>query len=208
MRAVAAALALVALGVVTVAWLQSPDDLTRHDAVRVAEGAFDAAGVDGALVDPDAEAGRYVPGDDRRGIAVWKTSATVEGGTVQLWLARSDGESVFLDDRAPDGSSQLLTESQFRLLADHFENPAVDRQVRRNMVLTVAAAAVALVAVRVTAATSRPGPVRWPARRRRRAPEATRRDRRRARRPLTARPARSAPPTRPNRPLRAEQESW
>lgn len=149
MRIVVAAFGVVALGTVAVGWLESPDHITRAEAVTVAEHAFDAAGVRGATVDPQPAAGLYEPPDGGSKVPVWKTSTKVKGGTIKLWLTQSDAESVFLDDRAPDGAAQLLTDAQFRKLADHYENPAVRRQVQRNLVLTLAAAFIVLLAVRL-----------------------------------------------------------
>ena len=77
---------------------------------------------------------------------MWKTEATLEAGTVDLWLAREDGEPVFLDDRTADGAAQLLTDAQFRQIGDHFENPALGRQVRRNLLVTLAAGLIVGVA--------------------------------------------------------------
>ena len=78
---------------------------------------------------------------------MWKTTANVEDGTVQLWLSREDGEPVYLDDRTPDGAAQLLTDAQFREIGNHFENPALGRQLRRNLLATLAAALILGVAV-------------------------------------------------------------
>lgn len=143
----AAAFGLVAVAVVAIGWLQSPPDITSAEAVSAASGAFRAAGVDGARVDPHPRAGTYHPADDGAPLAVWRTSTRVRGGAVALWLAREDGEPVFLDDRSGDGATQLLSNSEFQALAAHFENPAADRQIRRNLVLTLAAGLVAASAV-------------------------------------------------------------
>lgn len=142
-----ALLGLAAILTAAVAWLQRPDDITAAEAVRAAEGAFEAAGLDGSLVDPDPVAGSYDAGEDQAPLGVWKTSATLEEGTVELWLSRDDGEPVFLDDRTPDGTAQILTDAQFRAIGDHVENPALGRQVRRNLVMTLAAALVVGLAV-------------------------------------------------------------
>ena len=131
-------IATVAILVTAVAWLQRPDDITAAEAVRAARGAFEAAGMTDATIDNRAVAGTY--DDDGSRVPVWKTSAELEDGTVGLWLSREDGESVFLDDRTPDGAAQLLTDAQFAAIGDHFENPALGRQVRRNLLVTVAAA--------------------------------------------------------------------
>lgn len=146
-RPVAGAAALVAVVVTAVGWLQSPSALTGDEAVAVAKEAFAAAGLADAVVRSRPEPGDYSPGGDAAEVPVWKTFAELDDGTVELWLAKADGESVFLDDRTPDGTSQLLSQAQFEQLADHYENPALARQVRRNVVLTLAAALVALVGV-------------------------------------------------------------
>lgn len=179
MRIAAAALALVAVLTAALAWLQNPHHITASEAVRAAERAFAAAGLRGAEVSPHPVAGVHVGARNDR-VAVWKTEAAIDDGTVQLWLARSDGESVYLDDRAPDGASRLLTEAQFERLAAFYENPAVRRQVQRNIVLTIAAALVAAVAAYVSTSTPNPAPA--------------------------APPPRSIPPARPRRsqPLRAQ----
>lgn len=139
----------MALVVTAVGWLQAPDSITGAEAVTAARGAFAAAGLGDGVVRPQAEPGDYPAGPGRSPIPVWRTFADVAGGTVELWLARSDGESVFLDDRTPDGTAQLLSDAQFEVLADHYENPALGRQVRRNLVLTAAAALVAFVAATI-----------------------------------------------------------
>lgn len=157
MRIVAAALGLVALAAVTLGWLQNPDHITASEAVGAARSAYIAAGLHGAVVNPHPAAGVYVAHEGDARVPVWKTKTTLRGGTVELWLSRVDGESVFLDDRAPDGASQLLTDTQFRRLADHYENPAATRQIHRNLVLTAAAALIALLAVRLAVVAQGPG---------------------------------------------------
>jgi hypothetical protein len=209
-RLLAAGLGLVAVVVVAVGWLQSPDHITAAEAVAAAESAYAVAGLRSAVVDPHPEAGEYVAVTGDEPIEVWQTVATVEGGTVQLWLSRVDGESVFLDDRTPDGGSQLLSNSQFQQLADHYENPAVGRQVRRNMILTAAAALVALVAVRLSLVRRRLAAPSTPSSERDRPARGT---------PLRATPLQSRPPRDAHRtsplhasprrasPIRAPQET-
>lgn len=206
MRFIAAPLGLVALVVVAIGWLQNPDHITAAEALSAAEGAYAAAGLRGAAVDPDPVAGVYVAVAGGERMAVWKTSAALDGGTVQLWLARADGESVFLDDRAPDGASQVLTDAQFQNLADHYENPAAGRQIRRNLVLTLAAALVGLLSVRlslVAGGRSAPAVPGIRAGLRRLFPFGRRR-------PTAAVPVSRPgprPPPRPGRPIRARQET-
>jgi hypothetical protein len=142
---VATVVGLVALGAAALGWLRSPDALTAVDAAELAADALTGAGVTGAVVGPEPAAGTYELGPGEV-IRVWKAVATIEGGTILLWLAQEDGEPVFLDDRGPSGATQLLTEAQFGALADHDANPARDRQLRENVVVTVAAAAVLVVA--------------------------------------------------------------
>jgi hypothetical protein len=199
-RLVAAALGLVGIGVVAVGWLQSPDHITAAEAVAAAESAYAAAGLRGAVVDPHPDAGEYAAVTGHEPIDVWETVATLDGGTVQLWLSRADGESVFLDDRAPDGGSQLLTDSQFQQLADHYENPAIGRQVRRNLVLTLAAALVMLVGLGLSLVRRRPAEAPAAS-----SPERPPRSSPLRATPLQSSPPRSAPPTAPLRttPLRA-----
>lgn len=209
----AVGLGLVAVVVVAAAWLQSPPDITGAEAVRAARGAFRAAGVEGARVDGHPKAGTYQPPDGGAPLPVWRTSTRVRGGTVQLWLAREDAEPVFLDDRSGDGAVQLLSDAQFRALAAHYENPATGRQVRRNLVLTVAAALATAVAVQWELHRRRlQALVPWPAPRRPSVAgpvepppsEASRA----AARAATLPPPRSGPisaPPRSDRPLRAQE---
>lgn len=151
---------LVLLGVAVIvvtaaAWLQRPADLTRSEAVTAAEGAFAAAGLESAEVDPEPTRGTY-DGSVGDPIEVWQATGTLDDGTVELWLARTDGEPVYLDDRTPDGARQLLTDEQFDAIADHDDNPALDRQIRRNLLVTLAAAAIVAVLSVVLAVEHRP----------------------------------------------------
>lgn len=149
MRNAAAALGLVAIVALVLGWLQNPSHITAHEAVTAAEEAFVSGGVRGATVAPVPAAGVYKGSRGER-IAVWKTSAKLHGGTVELWLARADGELVFLDDRSNDGSSRLLTDKQFQRLAAFHKNPGVPRQVRRNVALTFGATLVMALGARLS----------------------------------------------------------
>lgn len=146
-RAAALLLGLVAIALAGAAWFQEPDEITAREAVRAAAGAFDAAGLTDASVALRAVPDTYDPGEDRAPVEVWKTTATLADGAVELWLSREDGEPVFLDDRSTDGAAQLLTDDQFRAIADHYENPALGRQLRRNLLVTLAAALILATAV-------------------------------------------------------------
>lgn len=147
LRRLAILVGLVAIVVAGAAWLRQPKSITAREAVRAATGAFEAAGLQDAAVELRAVADTYDGGGEQEPIDVWRTSAALDEGTVELWLAREDGEPVFLDDRNADGTAQLLTDEQFEAIGDHFENPALGRQVRRNLVLTVAAALILALAV-------------------------------------------------------------
>jgi len=151
---------LVALGVVTAAWLRTPSPITAEDAAALTAGALAEAGLGDAVVGGDPSPGVYEPASGEDPVRVWRTVATVDGGTIILWLAQDGGDAVFLDDRGPSGATQLLSEAQFRVLADREANPARDRLRRENILLTVAAAAVlvgagALVAVGTPLAANR-----------------------------------------------------
>lgn len=140
--------AVVAVGCTLGGWLQAPDELTASEAVDAAADAFGAAGLDDVDIDPDPVTGTYSPGGDDARVPVWLMSATYQGGTISLWIGRDDGEALYLDDRTPDGAAQLLTDEQVQAIADHDGSPAVARQVRRNLVVTVAAALVLALALR------------------------------------------------------------
>jgi hypothetical protein len=146
-RSAALVVGLVAVALTAAAWLQEPAHITSVEAVRAATGAFEAAGLQEASVALRALPGTYDAGDDSEPIRVWKTTAMLEDGTVELWLSRQDGEPVYLDDRTPDGAAQLLTDAQFEQIGDHFENPALGRQLRRNLLATLAAALILGVSV-------------------------------------------------------------
>ncbi|HEX4868966.1 MAG TPA: hypothetical protein VFV32_15245 [Acidimicrobiales bacterium] len=139
------ALAAVAVAVTGIAWMQEPDPVSARDAVAVAGHALTAAGVE-ATVDRHPAAGEYQPtsGDP---VPVWEVQAALPAGAVDLWIARDDGQAVFLDDRTDDGTGQLLTDAQVAAVGGHRSNPALARQVRRNVLVTVAALLVAVVAL-------------------------------------------------------------
>ena len=131
------------------AWLRPVPELTAADAVAVADDALAAGGVD-AIVDPAPGSGTYTTsaGQD---VDVWKVLAEVDGDLVAVWVARDDGQPVFLDDRAPGGAGQVLSESAVSAIGDHRDNPARDRFVRRNLAVTVAALLLAAVGVQAAA---------------------------------------------------------
>ncbi|MFZ6004358.1 MAG: hypothetical protein ACOYXM_10555 [Actinomycetota bacterium] len=154
LRIVAVSLGVVALASVAIGWLQYPSHITAAEARAVAKGAFEAAGVD-AVIDPEPTLGFFTAeGDDER-VRVWRTSAEIDGGIVELWVQRSDGLAVFIDARTPDGSRELLTEDQFARIERFADNPAEGRQIRRNVALTAAAALIVVITIRVLDASTR-----------------------------------------------------
>lgn len=143
----ASVLGALALGATLAAWLQSPPSVTAQEAIDVVREALLDAGLVDVVVDRAVEAGRYAPEGADSGIDVWKTEATVEGGRIRLWLARSDAEPVFLDDRTPDGSGQILDDSQYEHLARLDADPGFARHLRRNLLATGAGSAIMLLAL-------------------------------------------------------------
>lgn len=154
LRIVAASLGAVALASVAIGWLQYPSDITAAEARAVATGAFEAAGVE-AVIDPEPTLGFFTAAGDDERVRVWRTSAEIDGGTVELWIQRSDGLAVFIDARTPDGSKELLTQDQFDSIERFADNPAEGRQIRRNFALTAAAALIMVTTIRVLDASTR-----------------------------------------------------
>ena len=149
MRLTTIGIGVVALGAVATAWMQDPDPVTADQAVGIADRAFDAAGLPGAAVDDTPIAGVYTSAERGRRIEVWRTTAAIDGGDVELWLARADGEAVYLDDRTADGSAQLLTDDQFEALADHDDDPNLGSHLWRNVAITAAAVLLLALALRL-----------------------------------------------------------
>ena len=145
----ATALAVVAIGTVGAAWLEEPPVLTAADAADAAEHAFAGAGVDAAIrgePSPSTYARR-----ERGPVDVWLVLMAVRDEIVQLQLSRSGADPVAIDDRTIDGSSYVLSDAEYESVARHVDDPALDRQVRRNIAITVAAALVVAVALALVA---------------------------------------------------------
>lgn len=152
---VTAAVLVVAVACTAAAWLRPVEELTAADAVTVARSALAAGGVE-ATVDSSPGSGTYTTSAGQV-VEVWKVLAEVRGGRVAIWLARDDGRPVFLDDRAPGGAGQVLADSTVVAIRDHRGNPAFDRHLRDNLAVTIAAAALAVVGVQVSAQLRAPG---------------------------------------------------
>ena len=139
-------MAAVALAVVTVGWFEAVPELTATEAVEVTEGAFRAAGLEGEVVSP-ALARTYEPRGRDVEIEVWETNTAIPDGTVQLFLARDDAAPVWIEDLTPNGTRQMLSDAQLDALVDAADHPAAAERLRRNVALTVAAAAILALAI-------------------------------------------------------------
>lgn len=148
---------VVAVAVTSYAWLQSLPSLTAAEAVQVAADGLAEAGVDGAVVDPHPEATAYAADAGSTGEPAWRTQIAFGEDTIELWVARKGAQPLYLDDRTADGASHLLSDQQFDALAAHRDNPANDRRLRRNLLLTLSALVVAGTAARI--ASTAPGVV-------------------------------------------------
>ena len=153
----AAALAVVAIGSVGVAWSQEPPALTAADAAEAAEGAFEDVGIDAALRG-DPSPSTYVT-SDRGPVDVWLVLVAVRDELVQLQLARDGTGPVFMDDRTIDGSRFVLSRDEYESVARHIDDPALARTIRRNIAITIAAVLVVALAIALAAtAPSKEGP--------------------------------------------------
>ncbi len=151
---VAAAAAVVAVGSVAAGWLEEAPELTAADAVEATQAAFDDAGLD-ASVQTDPVRATY-ESRAREPVAVWSVLVTVREEPVQLQIARSGARPIAIDDRTLDGSAYVLSELEYESVADHVDDPALARTVRRNIVLTLAAVAVVALAIAHAAVATTP----------------------------------------------------
>ncbi len=138
-------LGVVAVATVGAGWLAGVPELTAAEAVDAAEGGFAAAGL-AAAVDPVPSRSTYVSRTQRT-VEVWTVRATVRSASIEVRLARSGAQPVAIDDRTPDGTEHVLSETEFDAVAGGFDDPALDRVVRRNIALTVAAVLVVAMAI-------------------------------------------------------------
>ena len=143
-RGAALVVAVVAVACVLAGWLEEPGPLDAAGAIAVTRAAFDHAGVD-AEVDDVAIAGVYDPKTGTP-VAVFTTSATVDGVPIHLYLRQSDAEPVYIDDHRPTGGNQL-SDVVFTRFVGGLENPARHDLRVRNLLLTVGAAVILAVAV-------------------------------------------------------------
>ena len=129
-----------------VAWQQDRPDLDADDARAYTENALEHLGFGKVVVAPRVAATVYNPQSGGEPIRVWQTAATVEGGRVQLLVQRDAGVAVFVEDRTSDGTEQLLTDEQFRELAEYEHDSPLDDHIRRNVIASIAGVLVVAVA--------------------------------------------------------------
>ncbi|MFL6206863.1 MAG: hypothetical protein ACJ739_16095 [Acidimicrobiales bacterium] len=143
--ALAAAIALVAIVAVAVAWLQDVPELSAADAVSATEAALADAGLE-ADVAPAPVRTTYTS-RSRTPVDVWEVHATVRSEPIALRLAAAGATPIAIDDRNADGSAYVLSDAEFETLAHSVEDPARERAVAHNSWLTAAAALVVALAV-------------------------------------------------------------
>lgn len=144
--------AAVAVVIVIVAWARARPELTEQDAIDFTEQALSDAGFEEVEVDPSATKGIQTnPSGD---LDVWRIRSGVDGGTIEVAVRRDLGQAVFVTDVADEGG-QFMTDLQFRKLGDFRTDPAVDRRISDNVVITIAGTALLLVGLAM--ATSAPG---------------------------------------------------
>ena len=156
-RFVAALCGVVALGAVPAAWLQARPVLDAHDAAAFAVNALASAGIPGGHV-TDVEAETFVPQGAGGARRAWVATVDVQGATVALWIDRTRGEALRIDDRG--GSGYLLSDQQIRAIPGRHSYPALDARIRRNVLVTIASVLAACVAAWLAYQFRRPIP-RW-----------------------------------------------
>jgi hypothetical protein len=144
---IAGAVGVVVVTILIIAWREPRPELTAADARRFTEQALHDIGFAQVKVSARVESGSHRPGRGGDAVAVWRTTAAVDGGTVELAVARSRGRAAFLRDVTADGSARLLTAEQVRQLDRFTFDRPLDDQVRRNMLATVDGLGIVALAV-------------------------------------------------------------
>jgi hypothetical protein len=141
----AAALAGVAIVAVALGWLEDPPHLTADHAAHAAEAAFEDTGLD-ASVEGEPVSASYT---QRTGqpVDVWTVLVMVREQPVQLQISRADARAVAIDDLTLDGTSYVLSDAEHESVAKRVDDTTLDRQLRSNIALTVAAALVVALAI-------------------------------------------------------------
>ena len=151
MRSLAAALVacvVVAGAVLAARWRSEADEFDRATARAFTLEALEDAGLEAVDVARPVESTRYRPrtfAPDDPPLPVFRTTARVEGGTVELLVHPGSGRAVYLKDVATDGGP-LLDDAQYRRLRDFAWTEAADVAERRRSFGAVAGAALALAA--------------------------------------------------------------
>lgn len=155
-RTAAWVLVFVALGAAVASWFTPKPDLDAVDAVDTAVGAFTQVGLDGAPGEL-IERMQHSPSDGDP-VAVWVVPLDVDGQEVETRVLVDSGQLVYVDDRVgPDRQERLLTDDQFRTIAEYRNDVTLGEWVGRNLAATAAAVLVALVGF-VVAKRSDPPP--------------------------------------------------
>jgi hypothetical protein len=149
----AVALAAVAVLVVGVGWQEDVPELTASDAVDATEDALRGAGLE-ATVEPDPVPTVYAS-LTRDAVEVWSVQATVRAEPIELQLARAGAQPVALDDRTLDGTAYVLSDDEYQTVVSKVDDPARQRVIRRNVLLTLAGALVIALALALAATTPR-----------------------------------------------------
>ena len=139
------ALILLAVGLSGWGWVGDPAPLDRAAARSAVRSAYEDAGLAAVVGEPTR--GVHDLGDGRS-VEVWKTTAELPAGNIELWIRVVDGQAVYLDDRSSDGTASLLADEDVEAIEADLEGLPWERHVRRNVPLTVGAALVALLGAR------------------------------------------------------------
>ena len=143
--AAAVGVAVVAISVVAVAWLQDVPAISGEDAVTATEEALESAGLD-VEVEPDPVLTTYTPRSSDA-VDVWAVRAIVRSEPIELRLALAGADPVAIDDRSLDGSTYVLSEGEYEAVAGGVDDPSRARTVRRNISFTCAAVLVVALAI-------------------------------------------------------------
>jgi len=151
MKGLAAALVgcvLVAAAVLAARWRSEADEFDRATARTFSQEALEDAGLEAVEVAGRVEATRYRPrtfAPDDPPLPVFRTTARVGRGTVELLVHPGSGRAVYLKDVATDGGP-LLDDAQYRRLRDFAWTDQADVAARRRSFGAVAVAALVLAA--------------------------------------------------------------
>lgn len=144
MRIAAWVVVFVALGAAVASWFTPRPDLEAGDAADTAVGAFEAVGLEGSPGEP-IERTRHSPAEGDA-VDVWVVPLEVDGEEVETRVLVDAGQLVYVDDRVgPDRQERLLTDAQFRTIAEYRDDVTLDDWVARNGAATAVAALIAAV---------------------------------------------------------------